>query len=442
MITIDTLNTYPLSKLCGIEVACGCGEKHAVATKDIAVGAGALDTLPKMLETLIAPLIKVYIVTDKTCFNLAGQAVERLLNSRGFKTERYIYEDGYTENVQNADKLLDLPEDAKAFVAVGGGRIFDMVKYEAVKLKLPVFGVMTSLSSDAYLAPFSMLYNKGFKEIYVTKAPLALVADINIMAGGGEALTAAGYGLILSKKLAVMDWRFSHRVTGEKYCPYIAEQALAAVAETEKLSEGLLQNERAAIGALTENLLRLSLMTQLLKSSRLSNGGETHLCHAVEGILAASERPERLYGENLFLSAIFLAKVYCAFLRDDMTDFVPPPDLNMRAEKMAEIFHAEEGAALKRIRPYMAAEAYAVTGHKFKEYRPDFFSEAQKAEAGLSAGLKIFKRLYSDAGFWMKSYLTEQDYRQALGIAPDLREKYTVLTYMRDLGLLDKYLSE
>lgn len=440
MISVKTLNTYPLARICGAGIECPCGALHTVETKDIAVGAGALDALPKMLESLTAPLIKVCIVSDKTCFGITGQAVEKLLLTRGFKCARHIYDDGALESAENSDKLLGVPEDTKALIAVGGGRVFDMVKYAAVKLKLPVVGIMTSLSSDAYLSPFSMLYNKGFKEIYVVKPPVGLVADTNVITGGGEALCAAGYGLILSKKTALFDWAFSARLTGEKYCPDIAEQADSCIAEAVKLSEGLMAEDKAAAAGLCEILLRLSLLSQALKSSRLSNGGETHLCHALEGMLNAENKQKRLYGENLFLSAVFLSKVYRAFLKAELTDFIAPPDLSMRAEKLAALLKTSEAAALARIKPYMPEESAELFKHKFKEYRADFLREALKTEQTLGEAQKVFNRLYSDAGFWMKNYLHEQDYKEAFALAPDLREKYTALTYMRDLGLLDRYL--
>ena len=440
MITINTLNTYPLGKLCGIKIPCGCGMEHAVETKDIAIGAGALDALPKMIENFVGPLVKVCVVSDKTCFGLAGQAVEKLLLTHGFKCGRHIFEDGEQESVENSDRLLKIPEDTKALIAVGGGRVFDLVKYASVKLRLPYFGVMTSLSSDTYLSPFAVLYHKSFKEIYVTKAPLGLIADANILSGSGEALIAAGYGLIVSKSIALLDWRFSSRLTGEKYCRDLADVASAGIADAGNLSGALMQNDKSALIALCEILLRLSLISQLLKSSRLSNGGETHVCHALEALLAAQNRQTRLYGENLFLSAAFLSKVYCAFLKDELTDFIPPPDLGLRAEKMAEIFDVPEGPALSRIKPYLTDGAYSLTGYKFKEYRGDTLAEAQKARQAVENAMRVYKRLYSDAGFWMNGYLREPDYKTALALAPDYREKYTVLTYMRDLGLLDKYL--
>lgn len=62
------------------------------------------------------------------------------------------------------------------------------------------------------------------------------------------------------------------------------------------------------------------------------------------------------------------------------------------------------------------------------------------AEARLTAAMKGFRRLYADAGYWMKGYLAGDDYAVALALAPEMRDKYTLLTQMRDLGELDRYL--
>ncbi len=441
MVSIEDFGSLSLKELCGAELTCGCGETHTVLTRDIACRAGAVDELPEMIEKHIGPLIKVYIVAGKSGFDAGGRAAEKLLLSRGFKTARYIFDEGGVESIENADKLLSrFPEDAKAVVAVGGGKVLDMAKYAAYRLKVPWFSVVTSLSSDSCLAPFSMLYSGGFKEIYVTAPPVGLIADTNILSGAGEALVAAGYGLAVSKRLAVLDWEFSSKLTGEKYCPFIAGYAVTAAENAESLGESLMRGDKKAVESLAENVLRLSLLSQIMKNSRLSNGGGTHLCFALSGVMESAGRKPRLYGETAYLSAIFLSKVYRAFLRAELTEFLPPPDLNLRAEKLAAVFHTTEAAALKKVRPYMPMEAYAVASHKYREYRADFFASADNAVTALEHSVKAFRRMYGDAGYWIKNYISEQDYRTALALAPDLREKYTVLTYMRDLGLLDRYL--
>lgn len=348
MIRMNNLNTLPVGRLTGLRVPCVCGRVHTTETRDISFGEGALDSLPRMLEMLFARQIKVFLVTDTAAEPVHAHSVEKLLVAEGYQVARHVYPAGVIASRANAELLLNCPEDARVLLAVGGGGLCDMVKYVCCKLKKDCVAVMTTLT-DACLSPFSVLYAKGFKEVFVTKAPLGLIADINLLAGG-ESVAASGCGAVAAKNIALCDWYIAHIMTGEKYCAAACEQADAAI----KFASDALaarQSGKALVSALCEATLRLSLLLQLTKSSRLSNGGETHLTHALEMLLAAEERPARMYGENLFLAATFLAKVYLRFVSAPVTPgFLPPPDLNMRAEKMSEFLKVSESDALGKVR--------------------------------------------------------------------------------------------
>ncbi|MDR1093556.1 MAG: iron-containing alcohol dehydrogenase [Clostridiales bacterium] len=438
MVKIETLNTIPIGRLVNLSLPCPCGQTHTVETRDIAFGEGALETLPALVEAYAGPGARVFIAAGADTVSVCGGNARKILAARNFKADMLVYESGQPPTRQNADRILNAPEDTRVLIGAGGGAVCDMVKYAAYKLKLPCIMVAADFS-DSFLSPFSMIGNAGFKEIYVTVAPAALVMDVNLLQYAGEAVVGSGFGALAAKPVALSDWYISHVVTGEGYCPAIAELALcASELAAAPFKRGAGAKARAA--ELAELSVRSSVLTQLLKNSRLVNGGETHLAHALEMLCAAQNRTRRLYGENLFLAAAFLSKVYLKFFSESEKGFCPPPDLNLRGERIAARFGVGEAEAMSRVKPYPEADKFEVTRHKYAEYRADFLSLAKRAAARVAEAHTIFKRLYADAGYWIKSCYSAEDYGLCMSLAPDIREKYTVLRHMRDEGLLDRYL--
>ena len=63
---------------------------------------------------------------------------------------------------------------------------------------------------------------KGVKKTFPAVGPVAMVADSRVIAAAPGRLTAAGVGDLLGKYTALLDWRASHLLTGEAYCPELA----------------------------------------------------------------------------------------------------------------------------------------------------------------------------------------------------------------------------
>ena len=169
-----------------------------------------------------------------------------------------------------------------------------------------------------------MIYVGDFKEIYVTVAPTALIMDLNFFKTAGEASIGAGFGALAAKSTALLGWYIAHVITDEPYCPAVSELAQCAIEQGCAALKGG-YTRKILISALAELAVRASVPTQLLKTSRLVNGGEKHLAHTLQMLCAAENRPCRLYGEDLFLSAVFLSKLYLKYIgKQNSNDFTPP----------------------------------------------------------------------------------------------------------------------
>ena len=100
-------------------------------------------------------------------------------------------------------------------VAFGGGSIIDAVKLMANTLDLTYITVPSTLSNDAIYSPIARLLKDGKKQSFGVKAPLGIIADVNIIKGSPEKLLLAGVGDLVSNASAVKDWNLAHIDKGE-----------------------------------------------------------------------------------------------------------------------------------------------------------------------------------------------------------------------------------
>ena len=76
-----------------------------------------------------------------------------------------------------------------------------------------------------------------------------------------------------------------------------------------------------------------------------------------------------------------------------------------------------------------------------REYRSELTRKAVIYEKTLSFALKLFKRLYNDKGYSYNNYLGAEDLKVCIALAPEMREKFTCFTLMKQLGLLEGFIS-
>ena len=77
--------------------------------------------------------------------------------------------------------------------------------------------------------------------------PHALIADLDVLAQAPKRLLQAGFGDFLAMYVSILEWRISHLVTGEYYCPEIAELVRLAVRSSGSLGEQRAKGDRESV---------------------------------------------------------------------------------------------------------------------------------------------------------------------------------------------------
>lgn len=186
----------------------------------------------------------------------------------------------------------------------------DFGRYPAYKLGIPFVAVPTLASSDGFTANICSAILNGQKKSTPMCAPVLVVADLDIIKGAPARLVASGINDILSKYISLLDWKVSHLVAGEYYCPMVADLAQEALDIMRKAADEYAATGVADHEAMTMAQMKSGLTMQLLNHSRAASGAEHLMAHLVEMQPPRFENAEGIHGECVGVGTFACIKEY------------------------------------------------------------------------------------------------------------------------------------
>ncbi|MDE7373414.1 MAG: iron-containing alcohol dehydrogenase, partial [Clostridia bacterium] len=179
-----------------------------------------IDEICKHMQNFVAFGSKVLFLTD---FGL----------TKAERTERALFKSYRVETVSVPEytrafaRSVALPEDARAVVCAGDGKAAAVAKYVATRYNRPfVFVALTPDISTVQL-PSSMLEEENYSEVYKTEPPVLTLLDSNME--DSETRTAAGFGEVCSRLVAIFDYELSGLMGGEKTNRSVCVDALEVI---------------------------------------------------------------------------------------------------------------------------------------------------------------------------------------------------------------------
>lgn len=296
-----------------------CGKVHSMTTKKLVLEEGLTDRMGDEIEKL-GLSGRCMVVFDQNTYRVAG---ERLLRSLGrFRPEHYIF----TRDDMHADAgaigrlLIAMAEKPDFLVSCGTGCITDTTRFSALMTDLPFVAFGTAASMDGYASGSVPLIVDGFKTTYPGKAPLGIFADTLILAGAPRRMTAAGFGDMLAKIIAIMDWKLAHDVEGEPYCPLISSLVEKAVNECVTLSDELAVADPAACGKLMQVLSLTGIAMQMMGTTRPASGAEHQISHLLEMRDIQEGKKGSLHGDKVGIGTLISLYLYDRLFRDGIPE--------------------------------------------------------------------------------------------------------------------------
>lgn len=300
---------------------CSCGRHEPVVMKPIVVEAGALQK--------IAPYLKaegyrdIVLVADSQTFEAAGRTVAERLEAAGIRCRNVLVRPDEQGDVVADERsivqvMLDVsPESTDLLIAAGSGTLHDIVRFVAYHMNKPFLSVPTASSVDGFTSKGAPVIVRGRKVTVPASAPVAIFADLTVLASAPQPMVAAGFGDMLGKYTSLFDWSFSARIAGEPYCPAAAELTAGALQACVEHADAIAQRTEEGIRTLMNALIQSGLAMLIFGQSHPASGAEHHLSHYWEMEYLRLGRKQLLHGAKVGVACAEISGLYHRIVRDN-----------------------------------------------------------------------------------------------------------------------------
>src|SRR5688572_19537488 len=175
--------------------------KAARETKRLELGRGVIAKTRDLFREQFGNQPAI-VITDPHTSRVAGKSVAEMLGALVVQLPADVYAEW--KHIDHLDAALRRTEGIP--IAVGAGTINDLVKLVAHRAGRRYMCVATAASMDGYTAYGASITKDGSKQTFDCPAPLAVIADIDIIEAAPPELTASGYADLLAKNTAGADW--------------------------------------------------------------------------------------------------------------------------------------------------------------------------------------------------------------------------------------------
>lgn len=274
--------------------------------REVIVGNGIIERVAEVFRRLGFTESALIVAGSKT-FGIAGKTVREFLEEEGVKVDTFLAESATIEDVQAVEEKIKALKPQVVF-GVGGGTKIDVAKLSSAHQETPFISVPTTASHDGIASSLSSV--KGFEKPYsvMAQAPIAIIADTNIIMQAPWRHVISGCGDVIAKFTAVKDWRLAHEEKGEYYGDYAASLALMSAKLVMQNAELIKSKKEEGLRVLLEALISCGVSMSIAGSSRPCSGSEHLFSHALDMI-----KPNHaMHGEQCGVGTIMMAYLHKA----------------------------------------------------------------------------------------------------------------------------------
>jgi len=418
----------------------------ASETRLLALGPGALAQTADLFGTAFGGQHAI-VVADRTTFEVAGRAVHDLLRRAGHAA----YEPFLFPATVHADfeRVLELqaalaPLDGIS-VAVGSGTLQDLTKLAASRLGRPYMVVATAASMDGYAAFGASITHEGFKQTFACPAPVAIVADVEILAAAPPHLTASGYGDLLGKVTAGADWILADTLDVEPIAPAIWSIVQGPLAAALAAPDRLRTGDAGQIEQFFLGLVLSGLAMQASRSSRPASGAEHLFSHLWEMTDLTLDVQAPSHGNKVGVGTVLVASLYQQMLSRPLDGL--DVEAIVASWPTAEAIEAEVRQSLpageiadRAVVESLAKHPDPTTLHQRLTLVTERWGQLGERLTGqlLSPSeLRARLRAVGAPATAAEIGLTVDRLRSSFGLARQIRRRYTILDLAAETGLLN-----
>lgn len=288
---------------------CPCGQKHETAVRDVRIGSGLVHEVGSILKENDFPKT-LLLVADKNTLAASKGILESL---DGFAVEQHIYDDIRVATIAHVEELEQKIKGRDiAILSVGSGSVNDPCRLAAARQNkmLCIFG--TAPSMDGFASYGAPLVDNGFKASYAAKSPEVIIGDTAILAAAPTALKSAGFGDMVAKYTALIDWEIAALLTDEVCCERVAALTRQAIDTLMDLADKVTADDEYTAGKIFEALLLTGIGMSFTQNSRPASGAEHIIAHLIECLELREDKLPNFHGEDVGVCTLHMLRLYNA----------------------------------------------------------------------------------------------------------------------------------
>ena len=295
---------------------CSCGKTHTMDTEFCVIEKGCLKEIKKYLDMYGITGYSVAVYDENTYKATADRHPK-------VDMEIVLPAEDLHANEYGVALVLDrLPKETGYLIAIGSGTVHDIVRYCANERGINFISSPTAATVAGFCSSVAAMTWHGCKKTFPAISPKLVVADIDVIKAAPIKLAKSGFGDIVGKYVALVDWKVAKILLNEYYCDRIVNMTLDATKAVLESIDGIIAGEETAFEKLAYGLILSGLAMQLAGNSRPASGAEHHISHLIE------MKPEgmqidfdALHGEKVGVGTLLVLELYQSFLSKPTPDF-------------------------------------------------------------------------------------------------------------------------
>ena len=267
-------------------------------------------TFPVFINKVKTENKKIFIICDLN-------TLKYVENIRDLFDDNKIYHEVLILNdhdlVPNEEAIYYIEKNIKSnnyILAVGTGTLNDLSKYVSFKYNIECGVYPTAPSMDGFCTKGAAIIENNFKKSYDTHTPSDVLIDLDVIATAPKLMVASGVGDILGKYTALMDWYLSSMVNNEEYNVQAVELMRKATDDCISNIDKIKVLDKEGIKYLMDALITSGLAMQLASSSRPASGSEHHMSHYLEMEFIKNNEIVPLHGLKVGLGTLISLELY------------------------------------------------------------------------------------------------------------------------------------
>jgi glycerol-1-phosphate dehydrogenase [NAD(P)+] len=392
------------------------------------------------------------VVADERTFAAAGADVQESLRAAGLRTGTPFRfgPDVYAEH-RFVETLLQVLGQSEAIpVAVGSGTINDLTKLAAHRLGRPYMAAATAASMDGYTAYGASITFRGSKQTFDCPAPVAVVADLEVIGRAPREMNASGYADLLAKSAAGADWILADAAGEEPIDPDAWNTVQQFLPDWVSSPGGIARSEPEALRRLVVGLMMGGFAMQAARSSRPASGAEHQFSHLWDMQHHTHQGESPSHGFKVGIGTLASLELYEILLKQDLSRIdidaavAGWPTLERAESRIAELFGDGElaGKAIEETRAkYPRPERLRAQLELLREQWPAL----RQRLAGHLAPFRNARGMLREAGCPSEPEqigISRERLRASYEQAYYLRRRFTVLDVVKRLGLFEAAMEE